>query len=118
MDYTIMPTADGPQVSFEKSSGLFNNVFLSLAIGEGDWWFDPSFGLKKRKRLKNTPATARLLEKDHRDALQWMLDTGRATTVTVVASPVDNDRFRLQLHIEVTAADGEVVTYDKFVEVV
>lgn len=117
MDYTItIDDAGLPQVSLEKSSGLFNNVFLSLTIGKGDWWFDPSFGLRKRRRLKNTPSAARLLEQDHKEALQWMIDSGRAVSVEVTSEPAG--RNRLKLSAAVVGAGGETATYDKFIQVI
>ena len=120
MDFTLTPNSDGTgaDMSYDKSSGLFNNVYLSLEIMQGSWWFNPSFGLKKRSRLKNTPATARLLQQDTQAALQWLLDNGLAVSVVVTPLAVPEDRFRLRMQSVVTAANGEIVTYSKYVQVV
>ena len=119
MDYTLIPNSSGSaDLSFEKSDDLFVNVYTSLTIVKGSWWFDTTFGLVKRPRLKNTPATATLLAQDCRDALQWLLDNGRATGITVTPVAVANRPTWLRMRCTVIAAAGRTVTYDKFVEVV
>ena len=119
--YAITPNdAGGADLSYTPgtASDLFNNVWLSLSIVQGSWWFDPSFGLKRRKRQKNTPAMASLLRQDCLSALKWLLDNGRAVSTVVTVLPVPENRNRLRLECVVTGASGETVTYDKFVEVV
>jgi len=119
MDYTLTPNSDGgADLDYRKSSDLYVNVHTSLAIEQGSWWLDRSFGLKKRSRLKNTPATARLLQQDCESALKWLLDTGRATVVTVTPMAVADRPTWLRMHCVVVAADGQQTTYDKFIEVV
>ncbi len=119
MDYTLTPNSSGTaSLSFDKSNDLLVNVYLSLTIVKGGWWFDPAFGLTKRSRMKNTPATASLLAGDCRSALQWLLDNGRATSITVTPQAVDNKATWLRMLCSVIATDGRTVTYDKFIEVV
>ena len=119
MDYTINLTQGQAALSFDKSSGLFNNVFLSLEIKQGSWWIDPTFGLKDRGRQKNIERVASLIKDDIRSALQWLLDTGRATAIDITTQ-IDRqlDRNRLWARVSVTAANGQTVTFDKFIEVV
>ncbi len=120
MDFTITPNSDGTpaDMSYDMSSGLFNNVYLSLSIAQGSWWFNPSFGLKKRGAMKNTPATASLLQGDYQLALKWLLSSSAATSIVVTPMAVPEDPFRLQIQSVVTAANGDVVTYSKYVRVV
>lgn len=119
MDYTLTPNTGGSaDLSYAKSDDLFVNVYLSLAIVRGSWWFNPDFGLRRRPRMKNTPALAALLAQDCKDALQWLLDNGRATAVVVTPLAVPNRPTWLNIQCAVTAATGRTVTYDKFVEVV
>lgn len=119
MDYTLTSNSNGSaDLSFAKSTGLFVNVYLSLTIVKGSWWFDPEFGLARRSRLKNTPATADLIAQDCRSALQWLLDTGRATSITVEPTMMPDKPTWLNVHCSVVTADGNIVTYDKFIEVV
>lgn len=118
MDFTITPDGAGADMSFTPSPGLFNNIWISLEIPLGAWWFNPSFGLKTRKRMKNTTATASLLQQDCKAALQWLLDNGRAASVVVTTSPDPEDITRLEMLCMVTAANGETVAYSKFIQVV
>ena len=109
-------------MSFEKATTLMNNVFLSLTVKRGSFFADTSFGsrLHLLQRAKNTETTKRLAEDYAREALQWMLDTGKATNIDVRA---ERDRtvnlYRMKLLVEVTPANGEEpVAFSTFVNVV
>jgi phage gp46-like protein len=104
--------------SFDQAGDILNNIILSLAIKKGTWWHDLNFGVADRPRLKNTPATARLIKQDIEQALQWIIDAGRATSIAVTTWRDDTDRHRLNIHVTATQADGRVVTYSTFKEVV
>lgn len=104
--------------TFAKAGDILNNIIISLAIKKGAWWHDPKFGLTDRPRLKNTPAAARLIKQDVEQALQWIIDAGRATRIDVVTWRDANDRHRLNILVTATQTDGRVVTYTTFKEVV
>lgn len=113
-------TRDGQLVmTFQAGNDLLTNVIISLEIAQGSFFVDPDFGLVRRARMKNIPATAQLIEADIRAALQWLLDAARATAIDV-AMEIDTaiDRNRLKARVTVTGAKGDQITYDKFVEVV
>jgi phage gp46-like protein len=116
--YIITPNGAGADLNYGKGGDLFANIWLSLEIVQGSWWFNPGFGLKQRRRMKNTPATAALLKQDCQSALQWLLDNKRAVSVVVTPMAVPENRFRLRMLCDVTAATGETASYSKFVEVV
>ena len=119
MDFALTTDGVTPDMTFTKATDITNNIYLSLAIIRGSWWFNPAFGMRDTRRLKNTPASARLIESWIKEALQWLLDNGRASAVEVT---LQQDRLqnpnRLLALIEVTQANGTVVTFEKFVEVV
>lgn len=120
MDFAITTPADGQaQMTFNEVGDIFNNIFLSLTVKKGSFFHNPDFGLRQRGRLKNTEATAALIRHDYKDALQWLIDTGRARSVDV-SSERDRrqDLNRLKLLIEVVQADGRTVTFTTFREVV
>jgi phage gp46-like protein len=104
--------------TFDKAGSVLNNIIITLAIKKGSWWHDPSFGLIDRPRLKNTPTSGRLIRQDIEQALQWIIDAVRATSISVATWRDDNDRYRLNILITATQADGQVVTYSTFKEVV
>lgn len=106
-------------MTWEPCADLSNNIYLSLAIERGSWWHNPQFGLRKRDRLKNTEATAALIRHDYKEALQWLIDTGRAKSVTVTSERDRSvDLHRLKLRVEVVAANGRTATFEIFREVV
>ncbi|GFO67874.1 hypothetical protein GMLC_14530 [Geomonas limicola] len=119
MDFAIAMKSGTADMTFDKSRDIFNNIYLSLSIKQGSWWLDPSFGLKDRGRLKNTEATARLVKGDCEQALQWIIDNGRAKTIEVSTErDRSQDLNRLKMLVLATQADGRTVTFEKFMEVV
>jgi len=120
MDFQLIYDSQSGAIdqTFEQAGDLINNIILTLSIKKGSWWFDPSFGLIHRPRLKNTPATARLLQQDMEQALQWIIDAGRATSITIATQRDENNRHRLNFLITAIQPDGRSVTYTTFKEVV
>jgi phage gp46-like protein len=118
MDFAIEMTAGLPAMTFDKAADIRNNVLLSLLVRRGSWWFNPAFGMRELPK-KNTIAAAGLVEEYAREALRWLLDTGRATAIEVRAErdPLQ-DPHRLKLRLQVTQASGEVLSFEHFVEVV
>lgn len=121
MDFKIYAENAAGQMTFDKADNIFNNVFLSLMIEKGSFFQNPEIGsrLHLLKRAKNTEKTAALAEEYCKEALQWLIDTGRAKKIDVFSQ---RDRLqdlnRLKLLIEVTQAGGRQVSFETFVEVV
>ena len=107
-------------MTFEKADNIMNNIYLSLMIRRNSWFQNPDFGsrLHLLYRAKNTEHTARLAEEYCKEALQWLLNIGRATKIDIFT---ECDRIvdlnRLKLLVEVTQADGSQVSFETFVEV-
>jgi phage gp46-like protein len=123
MDFTILTDDDATvgRMTFDPAGDIMNNVYLSLVVKRGSWFQNPDFGsrLHLLQRAKNTEKTAALAEEYCREALQWLIDTGRATKVDVhTERDRSQDLHRLKLLVEVTQADGRTVSFDRFVEVV
>jgi phage gp46-like protein len=100
---------------------LYNNVYLSLMIRRGSFFVDPEFGsrLHLLHRAKCTARTEALATEYCKEALQWLIDAGRASKVDIYTErdPLQ-DPHRLKLLVEVTKTDGGTVTFETFVEVV
>lgn len=121
MDFKLLTDSEVGTMTFDKAGDVMNNVFLSLMVPRGTWFQNPEFGsrLHLLRRAKNTAQTAALAEEYCREALQWLLDTGRATAIVVYSErDMTQDLHRLKLLVEVTQADGRMVMFDRFVEVV
>jgi phage gp46-like protein len=124
MDFAI-ETTDGitGQMTFDQATdrNLSNNIFLSLAVRRGSFFQNPSFGsrLYLLLRKKNSAQTAALAKEYVREALQWIVDAGRASAIDItVERDTTVDLSRLKLLIQATKADGETVTFTTFTEVV
>jgi phage gp46-like protein len=122
MDFALQIDSRGlAAMTFGKSETMINNIYLSLMVKKGSFFYDPTFGsrLHELGREKNTPATARKAEDYCREALQWLLDTGKATLINVYTEKdLAQDPHRLKALVEVTPANGPVVPFSTFIDVV
>lgn len=120
MDFSILINDSGlPEMSFEKSGDIFNNVYLSLNIIKGTWWFNPAWGMPDTRRMKNTAQNARLIAVWIKDALQWMIDVGRAVSIEVETErDAINSPDRLKAIVTVKQPNEISVTFTHFVKVV
>ncbi len=104
-----------------EDGNLLNNIYLSLVIQKGSFFQNPDFGsrLHLLKRAKNTERTAALAAEYCKEALQWLIDTGRASKIDIYT---ERDRTqnlnRLKILVEAIKADGDLVTFTTYVEVV
>jgi phage gp46-like protein len=116
MDAGIDPTTG--DLSGKRITTLANAVYLRLRTPLGSWWANPTLGsrLYELQREKDLPRVARLAVQYAQQALQPLLDDGRATAIDVTASQPGNGR--LLLVVEVTAADGARQTFEHWVRVV
>jgi phage gp46-like protein len=124
MDFAIIidnQTGVG-QMTYEKATTLMNNIYLSLKVGRGSFFADTNFGsrLYLLRRSKNTPVTMQLAIDYCKEALQWMIDSGKAQLVNVYAErDRTQDLHRLKLLIEVTPMNSDVpVAFSIFIEVI
>lgn len=102
----------------KRCTDLHNAVWLRLRIRKGTYWADPQTGsrLHELARTKDTPQTRTLARQYAEQALQALLDDGRATRLSVdVTAP---QAGWLQLSIMVTQAGGNVLTFTHPVKVV
>lgn len=110
------------QMTYNKATTIMNNIYLSLKTKRGSFFADTSFGsrLHLLRREKNTAKTMRLAMDYCKEALQWMIDTGKAKTVDVYAErDRTQDLNRLKLLIEVTPVNGDApVSFATFIEVI
>ena len=122
MDFTIQATGnDGMgEMTFDKVTNYMNNVYLSLMVDKGSFFQNPDFGsrLYLLRRSKLTPQTAALAVDYCKEALQWMIDAGRATAVDVITQEDPQVTGRLNVQVDVTQADGQIITFNTFIGVV
>lgn len=123
MDFAIKTATDGSakgEMTFDKAENIMNNIYLSLMVRRGSWFQNPDFGSRLHliTRMKNTARTAALAEEYCREALEWLIEIGRATKIEVYTERnPDENRYRLKVRVIVTQSDGKEVTFETFEEV-
>lgn len=119
MDFAIAMVDGLPVVSFDKADTYFNNVLLSWIVPQGSLFAAPAFGHRFGELKKAVPRIEALAEALGREALQWMLDSGRARSIEVTARRDDTTHTRrLVLNARVISGSGRQISFDRFVEVV
>lgn len=100
-----------------STNDIQNAVYLRLTVPLGSWWADPTLGsrLYLLKREKDVARVRTLARQYAEQALQPILDDGRASNITVTASHPASGR--LLLLIEVTQANGVIVPFTHYVQV-
>jgi len=112
--YTLTDGALTP----DPARGLANAVFLRLMTPLGSYWADASLGsrLHELAREKDLPRVAVLAKAHSEQALQPLLDDGRAKAIAV-----DTERLHdgwLRLRVSVTDAGGREHLFNHSVRVV
>lgn len=98
------------------ANALLSNVRLSWTISKGSWWAAPDFGHRFNEVKKCLPRYEALTVEYARQAIQWLFNNGRLTAAELTAS-VDRDHNRMILTGTLTAANGEQIPFEHFVEV-
>lgn len=116
-DYVM--AAGSPQR--DPAGGLANAVYLRLMTPLGSYWADPLMGSKLHllQRTKDLPRVERQARQCAEQALAPLLADARATAIEVSTQrvKVGDGSGRLALLIEVTAANGERLTFTHHVKV-
>lgn len=109
-------------MSFDRVDTIMNNIYVSLMVRRGSFFANPEFGsrLHLLQRAKDTDQTAQRAVGYVREALQWMIDTGKAKTVQVYAQRERTAYTRrLLMLIEVTPVNSDTpVPFTTFIEVI
>jgi phage gp46-like protein len=109
------------QMTFDQATTIMNNIYLSMEVKRGSFFADTSFGsrLHLLQRAKNTDTTMQLAIDYCKEALQWMIDAGKASLINVYAQRNMMENInRLKLLIEVTPYSGaDPVAFSTFIEV-
>ena len=110
------------QMTFEKAATIMNNIYLSLMIRRGSFFAAPGFGSRLHLlwRAKDTDQTMQRAVGYAKEALQWMVDQGKAKTVNVYARREKNlNAGRLALLIEAVPTNSDTpVAFSVFIEVI
>lgn len=115
MDFKITSTDGlGGDMAWDKAEDLLTHVILSLAVRYGDFFQLPEFGSKLYTITKITDKSLNLAKQYIEEALQWLLDTSKAESITVLVERDIVDRSRMNIRVQVEERDGNQITYDTY----
>jgi phage gp46-like protein len=109
------------KMTFDETTDLGNNVYLSLWTPLGSFFQDENFGSKlyQLRRSKNTAKTVALAEAWCQAALAWLITAGRATAIDVTCEIVPSDPvWQMRCDVQVIQANGQPVTFSVYTPVV
>lgn len=89
MDFQINTINGIGVMTWLKNMDLRSDVFFSLSIKRGQWFADLNFGSRLHTIKKLTDPNILLAHQYCLEALQWLQQTGRATSITAVAGKAD-----------------------------
>lgn len=106
-DYVLLDGA----VRRDLAGGLANAVYSRLITPLGSYWRDATLGsrLHELQRQKDKSRVGSLAKQYAETALKPIIDDGRATLINVITEQPHNGR--LNILIEVTSANNEVLTF-------
>jgi phage gp46-like protein len=121
VDFAIQIKGAEAQMTFDQTTSLGNNVYLSLMVKRGSFFQDPNFGsrLYLLQRAKNTARNEGLAIAYAREALAWLVSSGRATKINVTAliNPAWSI-WGMKFDVQVFQASGQSVTFTIYTPVV
>lgn len=117
IDFNINLAQGIPAMTFDQNDSMWNNIYLSLTVKQGSFFVAPDFGsmLYTLTRAKNTARTEQKVKDYCKQALQWLLDTKRASAITIITQRLFG---RINFEVSVTKANGVPVSFSSFVEVI
>ena len=109
MDALLNPLS-GDYVTNESAHSIENELYIRLVTPRGSYWADTALGsrLHELRRQKHLPRMAVLARQYAEQALQPLLESGRAQSITVTAS--SPRAGWLKLAVEAVDAGGSRVT--------
>ncbi|EFX7053237.1 hypothetical protein BM640_001258 [Shigella sonnei] len=103
-----------------RTDGLANAVYIRLTTPLGSWWADKTVGslLHTLQREKDRSRVYTLAKQYSEQALQPLIDDGRAESIRVSAEKYQNRSGWLLLLIHVVSAAGHAETFKHPVRVI
>ena len=108
MDAGINPTTG--DLTGERINTLGNAAYIRLMTPLGTWWKNTTVGsrLHELKRSQDLPRVGKLAKQYAEQALQKLLDDGRAQNITITVEQPHNGWLNLQIDITDVTGNPQV----------
>lgn len=104
-------------MTFTKNTDIRTNIYFSLYIKQGDWFYDPNFG-SKLSQIKKITASNMLLAKQYiESALKWLINTGKASSINVIVEPDNTNINQMDIKITVQQPNSVTLYYESSLDV-
>jgi len=118
MDFAITVDNNGnADILWTKPEDITTNIYLSLNITKGLLFNKPSFGLNLNDIKKITDKNIEKIKQRIENALQWLIDVGKAKSILVTVERDTIVDTRINYKIEAIQADGLPVIVTNFRDV-
>lgn len=97
---------------------LVTNMYLSLAVKRGSWWFNKEFGIRKDLITKISTNSKDIVRDVILEAFQWMIDAGKVRYFSIITELDISDSTRINLDIKAEKTNGDIVKFATFMSVV
>jgi phage gp46-like protein len=115
MDFQIDTTGGLPFMTWNKNTDIRSDILLSLEVHQGTFFADLTFGSKLYTIKSITDANLLLANQYVLQALQWLKQTGKATSITAVATKYTYNT--MQIALTVIQANGTTLFYNIYNDV-
>jgi len=118
IDYKLNDAGAFMEMSYGWEDTILNNIALSITTKKGDWFHKPAFGSRLHTIKKNTAGAVELVKEYVKEATQWIIDIGRATEINIIAEREPNNLHRINFRVTAKQANGLIVPFNDFIEVI
>lgn len=116
-DYKLDFTGKVPEMTFEKTPSIINNIFLSLTIIRGTFFQNLNFGIRAFPKVK-TDTTINVVKQYIEEALQWLFDAGKITGLDILVENDIQNINRINFSGKAVQTSGLLISFGSFVEVI
>jgi phage gp46-like protein len=116
MDFQINLNAQYPNggMLFAKNTDIRTSIFMSLNINKGSFFQNPAFGCLLFTIKKITEANINLAQQYCQEALAWLVQTGRATSIDVIVERDISNIYQLNIKVTAKQPNGLIISYQQF----
>jgi len=117
MDFKVDTTNGFGVMTFVKNTDIRTDIYNSLATRQGDFFQNTEFGSQIYKIKKVTDSNLVLAKQYVELALQWLIQTGKASQISVIVEKDTAHYDQIDIKITVVQTNGIVLFYQQFNDV-